>query len=623
MIQINETNENINLSITGITEDIKISVVESNEVINISVAEIGIKGDKGDIGVQGIKGDTGEKGDTGYISGATDYIPKFVESGYTNSNIINSDNFTLINGVPNITGINPVTLQIRGTQTSSNWTSGATFATLQFNSTDTSGVGAISRGEISMNMTDAIGSYSDMVFDTSGIERLRIAGNGGNIGLGTGPTPTEKLTIRTNTARIRLEAATAPTSYYSIIENNYSATNPFNIFAKDHFIFGSKTLTSIQSTYLSAYRDINFATGAISTPTISDVRMVIKSGGNVLIGTTTDNGIDALQTTGSILSTLDSTFNGIEVGTGGGTGAQNTVVGYQTLLNATTGISNVALGYKSLTFLSGASSQNVSIGTNAGRFIADGTTSLISSNNSVFLGFGTKASGDGQTNQTVLGFNQTGLGSNSTIIGGFGNLKTAIVGRLMLGSIVDDGINQLQVTGNIKGTVILGGTATSDGINTLRVVGSGIFTENYAGVDAKLTLRNAQVFPGAGTSLNFEGFYKHAIISASGAPSSTTGGDLRLQTYFSDTTINEGITLNRRGRVMINHNTDDTINQLQISGSVKATSSVQVGDNILTASATNVGALRYRSDANNSYVDMSMQTGTTTYGWVNIVKNNW
>tara|TARA_R110000751_G_scaffold9752_2_gene36010 strand:+ start:23 stop:3190 length:3168 start_codon:yes stop_codon:yes gene_type:complete len=35
------------------------------------------------------------------------------------------------------------------------------------------------------------------------------------------------------------------------------------------------------------------------------------------------------------------------------------------------------------------------------------------------------------------------------------------------------------------------------------------------------------------------------------------------------------------------------------------------------------GTMRYRKDANNSYVDMCMQTGSSTYAWVNIKTNNW
>jgi hypothetical protein len=50
---------------------------------------------------------------------------------------------------------------------------------------------------------------------------------------------------------------------------------------------------------------------------------------------------------------------------------------------------------------------------------------------------------------------------------------------------------------------------------------------------------------------------------------------------------------------------------------------VRIANDSTAASATNVGTLRYRADSNNSYVDMVMQTGASTYEWVNIVQNNW
>jgi hypothetical protein len=48
-----------------------------------------------------------------------------------------------------------------------------------------------------------------------------------------------------------------------------------------------------------------------------------------------------------------------------------------------------------------------------------------------------------------------------------------------------------------------------------------------------------------------------------------------------------------------------------------------MGDNSFLATASNVGTQRYRVSGNNSYVDMVMQTGATTYEWINIVQNNW
>ena len=63
--------------------------------------------------------------------------------------------------------------------------------------------------------------------------------------------------------------------------------------------------------------------------------------------------------------------------------------------------------------------------------------------------------------------------------------------------------------------------------------------------------------------------------------------------------------------------------KLDVVGAGKFSSSVQVGDDSATASVTNVGAIRYRTSGNNSYMDMVMQTGASTYAWVNVVQNTW
>ncbi len=50
---------------------------------------------------------------------------------------------------------------------------------------------------------------------------------------------------------------------------------------------------------------------------------------------------------------------------------------------------------------------------------------------------------------------------------------------------------------------------------------------------------------------------------------------------------------------------------------------IRMADDTSAAASTNVGTLRYRTSGNNSYVDMCMQTGASTYEWVNIVQNSW
>lgn len=60
-----------------------------------------------------------------------------------------------------------------------------------------------------------------------------------------------------------------------------------------------------------------------------------------------------------------------------------------------------------------------------------------------------------------------------------------------------------------------------------------------------------------------------------------------------------------------------------ITGNISTTSSIKIGDDSSTASASNVGSLRYRSDLNNSYCEMCMQTGASTYDWIVIKTNTW
>jgi hypothetical protein len=58
-------------------------------------------------------------------------------------------------------------------------------------------------------------------------------------------------------------------------------------------------------------------------------------------------------------------------------------------------------------------------------------------------------------------------------------------------------------------------------------------------------------------------------------------------------------------------------------GDIYSAGFVQAGTSAEVADVANVGAIRYRSDANNSYQEMSMQTGASTYAWVVIKQNSW
>ena len=80
------------------------------------------------------------------------------------------------------------------------------------------------------------------------------------------------------------------------------------------------------------------------------------------------------------------------------TAVQIVAVGREALKNHTTGYNTTAVGH------------------NAGRWIADGSTSLTSATNCCYIGTVTKASADAVTNENVFGYNATGIGSNSVCI---------------------------------------------------------------------------------------------------------------------------------------------------------------------------------------------------------------
>lgn len=257
------------------------------------------------------------------------------------------------------------------------------------------------------------------------------------------------------------------------------------------------------------------------------------------------------------------------------TGEYNISFGYNSMQQSITGAWNVAIGTANLFYSSGdynvaiggvasrwitSGSNNTAIGSAAGSYIIGGVAQLTSADNSIFIGFNTKALANSQTNQIVIGYDETGLGSNTTIIGNSSTVTTALRGNLLLGSTVDTG-ERLQVTGtaNISSTVTIGslsgvgsrmvvadalgvlstsaipvGTVTSVGLSmpsaftvanspvtgadTLTVTGAGLATQYIRG-DGQLA--NFPSTSGGGSSV---AYYLNGSVSQG-----TFGGDVYYQ----------------------------------------------------------------------------------------------
>ncbi len=128
------------------------------------------------------------------------------------------------------------------------------------------------------------------------------------------------------------------------------------------------------------------------------------------------------------------------------TGQQNTANGYYSLYSNTTGSYNTANGYRSL-YANTTGSSNAATGVYAGRYIADGSTGNTTGSNSLFLGYNTKANADGESNQIVIGYNATGAGSNSVVLGNDSITKTLLKGNVGIGVASPD--TALDVNGSI------------------------------------------------------------------------------------------------------------------------------------------------------------------------------
>ncbi len=108
---------------------------------------------------------------------------------------------------------------------------------------------------------------------------------------------------------------------------------------------------------------------------------------------------------------------------------------------------------------------------------------------------------------------------------------------------------------------------------------------------------------------NLTGAYWSLISTGSG--NSEGAGKL----LFRDENGFNRLILSTDGNVGIG--TDTPKSKLQVQGGI------QVGNDSDAASADKVGTFRYREDANNSYVEVCMKTGASTYSWVIIQTNTW
>lgn len=116
------------------------------------------------------------------------------------------------------------------------------------------------------------------------------------------------------------------------------------------------------------------------------------------------------------LTSNNNVFIGESTGSGNQIGTNNTFVGYQANTTSTAASFNTIIGSTSLISLS-VGDNNTSIGESAGQFYGSGSNVVTNSSSSTFVGDNVRPAANAQTNQTVVGANAIGNGTDTFTAG--------------------------------------------------------------------------------------------------------------------------------------------------------------------------------------------------------------
>jgi len=182
----------------------------------------------------------------------------------------------------------------------------------------------------------------------------------------------------------------------------------------------SSTFSNVQLSYISGgtattYPVVNVFTG--SGGTVSSVTIV--SNGSGFQDNTTIMGANLGTGTFSVKAAPNSI--------GPGTGFTVRVASLQTAE------SNTVVGFKSL-YYNTIGSNNVSFGHEAGNYTNTAPYFNYISNNSIFIGYFTRAKNSNETNQIVIGHEAIGNGSNTVTLGNDSIIKTYLKGNVGIGT---------------------------------------------------------------------------------------------------------------------------------------------------------------------------------------------
>ena len=306
------------------------------------------------------------------------------------------------------------------------------------------------------------------------------------LGIGTA-SPSARLHVvgsGTTTGTTFLAQNSGGTSEVRILDNGRISQIIPN--ANNNTIFGtsagsSASLSGANNTFFGAFAGSNTTSGDNNTFIGKDSGLNITSGiQNTFVGC--QSGLNSTTANNNI-------FFGFNSGAGNTSGARNIFVGTNSGISNISGNDNLALGFSSNANVSG--SYNMFLGTQAGSFINNGSN-LTVADNSLFLGYDTRANANSQTNQIVIGYQGRGLGSNTTVIGNSSTTQAHLYGNLTLGLTTADSTTRLKANSSDGTNNSFAAKFQNDsGINIFSVRGDGLVGVGTISPTARLYVKGS------------------------------------------------------------------------------------------------------------------------------------
>lgn len=273
---------------------------------------------------------------------------------------------------------------------------------------------------------------------------------------------------------------------------------------------------------------------------------------------------------------------------------KNTVVGGQAMYTNTTGTFNTVVGQEALraniagsfnsivgcfAILNAEASYVTALGRDAGRYssVAD----LLGASESIFIGYNSRALNTTSTNEIVIGANAIGAGNDTITIGNTTVSSTRLRGAVQGGSFVKDGGTSsqfLKADGSIDSSTYVSGSGTvgyipkfsaASGITNSVLQDSGTGTITLDANPSNLAVLALKGGSGQASLVSY--FFNNTVRFQTGSDAS---GNYRINVYNAGGSFVNCALLVPSGttRVLINSTADDGVNNLQVNGSLIATS---------------------------------------------------